>query len=108
MHCCLHGKAKNKKKLEVALPSAMTIILGKENLKETSFAECQGFGTRQRIFFKKYKKTGFAECLGCGTKQRGFLKKTNFFAECLSCSTRQRVFLKKEFFFAECCTRQRK
>ena len=29
MHCCLHGKAKNKKKFAVALPSAMTIALGK-------------------------------------------------------------------------------
>ena len=34
MHCCLNGKAKNKKKLEVALPSAMTIALGKENFKK--------------------------------------------------------------------------
>jgi len=36
MHCCLNGKAKNKKKrnLEVALPSVMTIALGKENFKK--------------------------------------------------------------------------
>jgi len=49
IYICIAWKNKKQKKefLEVALPSAMTIGLGKENLKKRK----KGFGTRQRDFF---------------------------------------------------------
>jgi hypothetical protein len=75
MHCCLHGKEK-KEFLEVALLSAMTIALGKENLKNIKKALPSTWtaGTRQRDFFLK-KINFFAECQGHGTQQRDFFKK---------------------------------
>ena len=60
MLCCLHGKAKNKKKFRGGFP------------------ECLSCGTRQRGFFKK-KQNFFAECLSCGTRQRVFKKNQKSF-----------------------------
>jgi hypothetical protein len=73
-------KSKKQKKefLEVALPSALTIALGKL---------C-------RVHWSMHSA-------------KRFFKKTNFFAECLGYGTRQRGFFLKKKFFAECCTRQR-
>jgi hypothetical protein len=48
--------------------------LGRVTAAFPSFAECQGGGTRQRIFQKK-KIHFFAECLSGGTRQRIFFKK---------------------------------
>ena len=50
------GKAEKmgaRKTIFPALPSAMTMVLGKELKKNSNFAECRPEGTRQRIFFKK-------------------------------------------------------
>ena len=73
MHCCLNEKAKKQKKrnLEVALPSAMTIALGKENLKKIKNTLC-----RVHVLWHSAKR----------------FKKTDFFVECRSCGTWQRVF----------------
>ena len=73
MLCCLHGKAKNKKKriLEVASPSACAVALGKEGFlkkKTNFFAECQSCGTRQRVFKKNSKI--FPECCTRGRKSK--------------------------------------
>ena len=75
MHCCLNGKAKNKKRnLEVALPSAMTIALGKEKLKKIKNTLCRVPVLRHSA--KRFKKTYFfAECRSYGTRQRVFKKK---------------------------------
>jgi hypothetical protein len=55
MHCCLHGKAKNKKKLEVALSSAMIIALGKENLKKKQALPSARSLALSKEIFKKNK-----------------------------------------------------
>ena len=94
-----------------ALPSAMTMALGKDFFKKNSnFTECQPEGTRQRIL---KKNANFAECPLSGTRQ-SLIFFLNFFAECHGHSTRQswkNSFLDTHFSsFAECCdhcTRQR-
>ena len=50
--CCV-CKYRIKKKL-ASLPSALTLALGKAICRIPNFVECQGQGTRQRFFFKKY------------------------------------------------------
>ena len=69
------SKKQKKRNLEVALPSAMTIALDKENLKKLKkhAFRVHGHCTRHRKF-KKNKKTPFAECRCCGTRQRGLKK----------------------------------
>ena len=49
------GKMGARKTIFPTLPSAMTMVLGKEFFlkKKSNFAECRPEGTRQRIFFKK-------------------------------------------------------
>ena len=75
MLCCLHGKAKNKKKriLEVASPSACAVALGKEGffLKKTNFfPECHSSGTRGRVFKKKIQKSFPSVALGEENQKR--------------------------------------
>ena len=72
MLCCLHGKAKNKKKriLEVASPSACAVALGEEGFKKKTnfFPECLNCGTPQRVFKKNSKV--FPECCTRGRKSK--------------------------------------
>jgi len=94
MHCCLNGKAKNKKKrnLEVALPSAMTIALGKENLKIKN--KKHAFRVQWSLHSAKKIKNKIKNILCRVPVQAKRFKKTDFFAECRSCGTRQRVLKK--------------
>ena len=67
------GKDFFKKRIQT-LPSARQRALDKEILKKNSnFTECQPECTRQRIFFKK--NSNFAERRPGGTRQRIFRKK---------------------------------
>ena len=102
------------KKLEVALPSAMTIALGKENLKKnkkTPFAECRCCGTRQRGLKKQISlPTAGAMALGKEFFFKKKIRRRQIFAECLKFGTRQSSLYRKGIrrrLFAECCTRQR-
>ena len=69
------GKARKmgaRKTIFSALPSAMTMALGKEFKKKSNFAECRPEGTRQRIFFKKIQTLPSA---GQGALGKEFLEK---------------------------------
>ena len=72
----MEKQKRKKRNLEVALPSAMTIALGKEN-------------------FKKIIKNTLCRVPVLWHSAKRF-KKIDFFAECRSCGTRQRVFFKKK------------
>ena len=106
------GKMDARKIIFLALPSAMTIALGKEFFlkKNSNFAECRPEDTRQRIFFKKKFKLCRVTARGhsaknffkkkfklCRVPARGhsakfsFFKKKSNFAECRQEGTRQRI-----------------
>ena len=128
MLCCLHGKAKNKKKgiLEVASPSACAVALGEEGFKKTNFfPECLNFGTRQRVF-KKKKFKNLSRVLHSGKKIKKKQRRPpangvkfspsastalgKAFPECTIFDTRERRLYRERIsrrLFPECCTRGR-
>ena len=99
MHYCLHGKAKNKKKFAVALPSAMTIALGKARKIAATISQiCRvqwPLHSAKKIL-KKIKNT-LPSALAVALGKEIFLKNKNRLCRVpRRYGTRQRILKKKK------------